>query len=73
MTTVPEIFRKDLSVLANFFTAVTMETKNVKVSVQEALSNMVEAYQDVETWANEDVIRTIENILEENIDKVLKV
>ncbi|CAB4480178.1 ARM repeat-containing protein [Rhizophagus irregularis] len=66
---VPEIFRKDLSVLANFFTAVTMETKNVKVSVQEALSNMVEAYQDVETWANEDVIRTIENILEENIDK----
>jgi hypothetical protein len=58
---------------ANFFTAVTIETKNVKVSVQEALSNMVEAYQDVETWANEDVIKTIESILEENIDKVLKV
>ncbi|GBC07937.1 hypothetical protein RclHR1_00780017 [Rhizophagus clarus] len=66
---VPEIFRKDLSVLANFFTAVTMETKNVKVSVQEALSNMVEAYQDIETWASEDAIRTIEGILEENIDK----
>ncbi len=31
---------------------------------------MTEAYQDVETWANEDTIRTIENILEENIDKV---
>jgi hypothetical protein len=49
-----------------------METKNVKVSVQEALSNMVEAYQDIENWADEDAIRTIENILEENIDKVVK-
>ncbi|CAG8534937.1 9628_t:CDS:10 [Funneliformis mosseae] len=66
---VPEIFRKDLSILSNFFTAITVETKNVKISVQEALSNMTEAYQNVETWANEDAIRTIESILEENIDK----
>ncbi|CAI2172736.1 418_t:CDS:10 [Funneliformis geosporum] len=67
--TVPEIFRKDLSIIANFFMAITVETKNVKISVQEALSNMTEAYQNAETWANEDEIRTIENILEENIDK----
>ena len=50
--------------------AVTMETKNVRVSVQEALSNMVEAYQNIETWANEGTIKAIEIILEENINKV---
>jgi hypothetical protein len=50
--------------------AVTTETKNVRVSVQEALSNMVEAYQSVETWADEGTIKAIEIVLEENINKV---
>ncbi|CAJ0635937.1 5501_t:CDS:10 [Entrophospora sp. SA101] len=66
---VPELFRKDLSILQSFFAALSTESKNVKISVQEALSNMVEAFKDVETWADTDSIKMIEKILEENVEK----
>ncbi|CAJ0835750.1 10586_t:CDS:10 [Entrophospora sp. SA101] len=61
--------KRDLSILQSFFAALSTESKNVKISVQEALSNMVEAFKDVETWADTDSIKMIEKILEENVEK----
>ncbi|RIB22041.1 proteasome stabiliser-domain-containing protein [Gigaspora rosea] len=68
---VPDIFRKDFSILNMLFSALSADNNNIRVSVQEALSNMVEAYQNIYQWADANLINMIENILEENINKPL--
>ena len=62
--------RKDLSILASFFAAMSTEPPSVRASIQEALSTMVDAFKDSDKWASEKDIRTIETIIEENINKV---
>ena len=45
-----------------------METRNVRVSVQDALSMMIDAYKDI---VNDDVKRAeLEEIMLTNIEKV---
>ncbi|KAJ8329188.1 proteasome component M29 [Batrachochytrium dendrobatidis] len=64
---VPAPFQKDITILYNFFTAVSAEQRNVRVSVLEALFNMISAYKEV---ANDQVSRNeIEAILLANVDK----
>lgn len=67
---VPEVFHKDLSILSRFFSALSLENENIRISVQEALSNMVEVYKLDMINNNPENIKIIESILEENIDKV---
>ncbi|KAJ3137196.1 hypothetical protein HK100_000877 [Physocladia obscura] len=63
----PELFKNDLTILKDFFKAVSRETRNVRVSVQDALSTMINAYKDA---ANDEEKRVIiEEILLENIEK----
>ncbi|KAI8928745.1 proteasome stabiliser-domain-containing protein [Entophlyctis helioformis] len=63
----PSLFRDDLSILVGFFSAVSTVSRNVRVSVQEALSNMIPAYKDVIADAAK---RTqIEALLLANMDK----
>ncbi|KAJ3286443.1 hypothetical protein HDU79_006472 [Rhizoclosmatium sp. JEL0117] len=64
----PEIFVKDLSILKAFFKAVSSETRNVRVSVQEALSTMIEAYKNICTEFPESRAE-VEQILLDNIEK----
>ncbi|KAJ3113217.1 hypothetical protein HDU96_003651, partial [Phlyctochytrium bullatum] len=42
----PEVVAKDLSVLELFFQAISKESRNVRVSVQEALSSMIDAFRN---------------------------
>ncbi|CAG8551871.1 6468_t:CDS:10 [Diversispora eburnea] len=67
---VPEVFHKDLSILSRFFSALSLENENIRISVQEALSNMIEVYKLDMINNNPENIKIIESILEENIDKV---
>ncbi|KAJ3148226.1 hypothetical protein HDU89_004822 [Geranomyces variabilis] len=61
----PELF--DIPLLHQFFTAVSTESHNVRVSVLDALSNMVDAYKRV---ANDELKRKdLEGMLLQNIDK----
>ncbi|CAG8556325.1 12390_t:CDS:10, partial [Acaulospora morrowiae] len=67
---VPELFRTDLSILSKFFSDLySINNNNIRSSIQEALSNMIEAYQILDEWASADDIKTIENILEESVSK----
>ncbi|CAG8524233.1 10813_t:CDS:10, partial [Cetraspora pellucida] len=68
---VPDIFRQDFSILNMLFLALSAKSNYLRVSVQEALSNMVEAYQNIDQWADVNTINMIENILEENVSKPL--
>ncbi|KAJ3192246.1 hypothetical protein HK101_006845 [Irineochytrium annulatum] len=63
----PELFSSDIAILQQFFTAVATEQRNVRVSVQESLSTMVDAYKDI---GKDDVKRAeVEAILLDTIDK----
>ncbi|KAI9345200.1 proteasome stabiliser-domain-containing protein [Obelidium mucronatum] len=64
----PENFVNDISILKSFFKAVSSETRNVRVSVQEALSTMIEAYRNI-AKESEDARIAVEEILLENIEK----
>ncbi|KAJ1537143.1 hypothetical protein HK096_003471, partial [Nowakowskiella sp. JEL0078] len=70
---VPEIFRSDVSILYKFFAAVSTEERNVRVSVQDALSNMIDAYSDVssgyDSEKRENSQRDILKLLLENVEK----
>ncbi|KAH9275907.1 hypothetical protein BASA83_001713 [Batrachochytrium salamandrivorans] len=65
---VPSLFQKDVAILYNFFSAVSGEKPNVRVSVLEALSNMIPAYKDAIN--DESCRKEVEAILLDNIDKV---
>ncbi|KAJ3009388.1 UNVERIFIED_CONTAM: hypothetical protein HDU68_002730, partial [Siphonaria sp. JEL0065] len=64
----PEIFVKDINILKSFFKAVSSETRNVRVSVQEALSTMIDAYRSIAKESEEARVE-VEEILLENIEK----
>ncbi|KAI9332879.1 proteasome stabiliser-domain-containing protein [Zopfochytrium polystomum] len=63
----PEEFRKDLSLLEQFFSAVRQESRNVRVSVQDALVMMIDAFKDLSSDPGK--LDEIEAILLENVHK----
>ncbi|KAJ3299319.1 hypothetical protein HK104_009344 [Borealophlyctis nickersoniae] len=63
----PELFRNDVSILFSFFKAVSTEQRNVRVSVQEALSTMIEAYKDIGQDAEKQ--KEMEEVLMANLNK----
>ncbi|KAL2912896.1 proteasome component M29 [Polyrhizophydium stewartii] len=63
----PALFKKDMSILVDFFTAVSAEARNVRMSVQDALSNMIPAYKEV--VEDEEKRKEIEAILLAKVDK----
>jgi proteasome component ECM29 len=63
----PDLFVGDISILKNFFTAISTESKNVRVSVLDALSTMIDAFKNSDL--SDDVKTQILDILLENIDK----
>ncbi|KAJ3082398.1 hypothetical protein HK102_001738 [Quaeritorhiza haematococci] len=67
-TRAPALFRKDVTILYSFFQAVSKEQRNVRVSVLEALSMMVEAYKDF--GRDEGKRKEIEAVLMANVEKV---
>ncbi|TPX38193.1 hypothetical protein SmJEL517_g00223 [Synchytrium microbalum] len=63
----PDLFVADTSILMSFFKAVSLETRNVRVSVQDALSMMIDAYKDI---IHDDTKRSeLEEIILSNIEK----
>ncbi|KAL1918775.1 uncharacterized protein VTP21DRAFT_2797 [Calcarisporiella thermophila] len=66
---VPDMFRTDIPLLSNLFSSVSTETANVRVSVQEALSLMIDVYKDFTEQVSQEDISQVESILEDNIDK----
>ncbi|KAJ3067659.1 hypothetical protein HDU98_009138, partial [Podochytrium sp. JEL0797] len=64
----PELFTSDLSILQSFFSAISTETRNVRVSVQESLSTMISAYKSLLTTSPTSR-EAVEILLLDNIDK----
>ncbi|TPX58808.1 hypothetical protein PhCBS80983_g02889 [Powellomyces hirtus] len=62
---VPDLF--DTPLLYQFFSSISSENANVRVSVLDALSNMVNAYKSVAE--NEEKRKEMEKILLDNIEK----
>ncbi|KAJ3390388.1 hypothetical protein HDU84_007518 [Entophlyctis sp. JEL0112] len=65
---VPALFVADIDILKNLFKAVSQETRNVRVNVQDALSAMIPAYRNVARDSS-DLKEIVEKLLLENIDK----
>ncbi|KAJ3206273.1 hypothetical protein HDU67_008289 [Dinochytrium kinnereticum] len=63
----PEVVAKDLQILRQFFKAISDESRNVKVSVQDSLSAMVDAFKD--SVNNAETREQIEEVILENIHK----
>ncbi|KAJ3045279.1 hypothetical protein HDV00_011151 [Rhizophlyctis rosea] len=63
-----KLFTSDVSILLSFFKAVSTEERNVRVSVQEALVTMIEAYKDIGSDAQKQ--SELESVLLDNIGKV---
>ncbi|KAF9112407.1 hypothetical protein BGX27_003449 [Mortierella sp. AM989] len=66
---VPEIFRKDLSIVEGLFDQLTSEPPNVKTYIQEALCTMLDAFQPMKDWAGDEDIKRILSIIEANTNK----
>ncbi|KAJ3229832.1 hypothetical protein HDU78_008811, partial [Chytriomyces hyalinus] len=49
----PQLFVNDINILKSFFKAVSTESRNVRVSVQDALSTMIEAYKNIANESDE--------------------
>ncbi|TPX72617.1 hypothetical protein CcCBS67573_g05715 [Chytriomyces confervae] len=64
----PQLFVNDINILKSFFKAVSTESRNVRVSVQDALSTMIEAYKNIANESDEKRV-AVETILLENIEK----
>ncbi|KAJ3027423.1 hypothetical protein HK097_006156, partial [Rhizophlyctis rosea] len=64
---VPNLFTQDVSILLSFFKAVSTEERNVRVSVQEALVMMIDAYKDIGKDAEKQ--KELEAVLLDNIVK----
>ncbi|KAJ3123506.1 hypothetical protein HK098_001853 [Nowakowskiella sp. JEL0407] len=67
---VPLLFTADVRILYKFFDAVNTEERNVRVSVQNALSNMIPAYQEITNSEESSVIEEeIKTLLLINAEK----
>ncbi|TPX39274.1 hypothetical protein SeLEV6574_g07344 [Synchytrium endobioticum] len=63
----PELFANDMTILTSFFKALSIETRNVRISVQDALTMMIDAYKNT---VNDEMKRTVvEEIILTNIEK----
>ncbi|KAJ3409587.1 hypothetical protein HDV05_004331 [Chytridiales sp. JEL 0842] len=63
----PELFVSDITILKSFFGAISTESKNVRVSVLEALSTMTDAFKS--TTLSDEIKEQILAILVENVEK----
>ncbi|KAF9342618.1 hypothetical protein BGX26_007180, partial [Mortierella sp. AD094] len=66
---VPEIFRKDLSIVEGLFEQLRTQPPNVKTYIQESLCTMLDAFQPMKGWATEDDTQRILSIIEANTNK----
>ncbi|KAF9401765.1 hypothetical protein BGX21_000669 [Mortierella sp. AD011] len=66
---VPEIFRKDLSIVEGLFEQLRTQPPNVKTYIQESLCTMLDAFQPMKDWAMEDDSKRILSIIEANMNK----
>ena len=65
---VPELFRSDISILTSLFEAVSQESKDVRFSVMNGLSSMIDAYKP--SFKDQEKRLILEDILLHNIEKV---
>ncbi|KAF9574748.1 hypothetical protein EC968_005534 [Mortierella alpina] len=65
---VPTIFRKDLTIVEDFFSHLSTETLNVKTYIQEALCTMLDAFNPIQEWATAADTARILAIIENNIN-----
>ncbi|KAG0371099.1 hypothetical protein BGZ54_000043 [Gamsiella multidivaricata] len=68
---VPEIFRKDLTIVQGIFDQLASQPPNVKTYIQEALCTMLDAFQPMKEWATEDDVALILSVIETNMDKAI--
>ncbi|KAF9960381.1 hypothetical protein BGZ65_012418, partial [Modicella reniformis] len=66
---VPEIFRKDLSIMEELFDQLRVQGANVKTYIQEALCTMLDAFKPVKDWASDADIARIMSIIETNVNR----
>ncbi|KAG0202738.1 hypothetical protein BGX28_004843 [Mortierella sp. GBA30] len=66
---VPEIFRKDLSIVDDFFGQLASQPPNMKMYIQESLCTMLDAFSPIEDWATEADVARILSIIEANMSK----
>ncbi|KAF9207217.1 hypothetical protein BGZ49_000941 [Haplosporangium sp. Z 27] len=66
---VPEIFRKDLSIVESLFDQLTSQPPNVKTYIQESLCTMLDAFQPLNDWATPEDTNRILSIIEANTNK----
>ncbi|KAG0238428.1 hypothetical protein BGX31_003302 [Mortierella sp. GBA43] len=66
---VPDIFRKDLSILEGLFDQLRSQPANVKTYIQEAICTMLDAFIPVKDWAQDTDITRIMSVIETNVGK----
>ncbi|KAF9191921.1 hypothetical protein BGZ51_006479 [Haplosporangium sp. Z 767] len=63
------IFRKDLSIVEDFFRQLTTQPPNVKTYIQESLCTMLDAFQPMKDWATDADVARIMSIIEDNMSR----
>ncbi|KAG0303005.1 hypothetical protein BGZ98_007067, partial [Dissophora globulifera] len=66
---VPNIFRKDLSIVEGLFGQLATQPPNVKTYIQESLCTMLDAFQPIKVWATDADVERILSIVETNMNK----
>ncbi|KAF9363389.1 hypothetical protein BGX34_004264 [Mortierella sp. NVP85] len=66
---VPDIFRKDLSIVEGLFDQLESQPASVKTYIQEAICTMLDAFKPVNDWASDVDIARIVSIIEANAGK----
>ncbi|KAK3816198.1 MAG: proteasome stabiliser-domain-containing protein [Benniella sp.] len=66
---VPDIFRKDLSIVEGLFDQLESQPASVKTYIQEAICTMLDAFKPVNDWASDVDVARIVSIIEANAGK----
>ena len=67
----PELFAQDFSLVESFFSYLSKENRNIRGSIQEALTNMIPAYKGVDKWEKQFQELIIKNIVSVSIVMVV--
>ncbi|KAI1309120.1 hypothetical protein EDD11_004131 [Mortierella claussenii] len=66
---VPDLFRKDLTIVEGLFEQLASQPPNVKTYIQESLCTMLDAFQPMNEWATDTDTKRIQTLIEANMNK----
>ncbi|KAF9918544.1 hypothetical protein BX616_007987 [Lobosporangium transversale] len=66
---VPELFRNDLTILGGLFDQLATQSSNVKMSIQESICTMLDAFHPLKDWATDADVARIRSLIEDNMNR----